>query len=109
MVMPLVLILIFLPIQVALHFHADSIVEAAAAEGLRAAQIGNSPVAAAEQTIAQNHNGLIRGVQISPTLGGSILTVTVSADVSDALPFFTRRVTASASGPPERFIPEPER
>jgi Flp pilus assembly protein TadG len=109
---PLTVFLVMFVVQLGLHFHARTVLNAAAQDGARAAQYedGTSAdgVAAADQIL--NGSRSILAVQsLSVDAGPPTVTVTITADVISVIPFWSKTATASASGPKELFRPEDER
>ncbi len=110
---PIAVFLVMWVIQMGLYFHARSVMTAAAQDGARAAQVENSNVAdataAANQILAGSENLLINE-SVTVTASRDNVTVTVTAEVNNLLPFWGGGAIPSvASGPTERFRPEAER
>lgn len=104
--------MVFFVIQVALLFHARSVVTAAAQDGVRAAQVENATAADAQAAASQilaGSSALLNNETVDVTTSGEFVTVTVTADVSSVALGLTGPVTASASGVIERFRPQSER
>lgn len=104
--------MVFFVIQVALLFHARSVVTAAAQDGVRAAQVENATTADAQNAASQILSGstaLLNNESVVVTESGDFVTVTVTADVTAVVFGMTGPVTASASGVIERFRPQSER
>ena len=113
-IVPVVLLAIFAAVQAALVFHAQSIVEAAAQDGLRAAQAYNGSQAdgqrVASQLLAQaGGDGLITGSSVSVERGSEVVRVEVRGQVVTLVPGWSRSVSGIAEGPVERFVGEAER
>lgn len=108
----LAFLMIFLTIQVAVGFHARSVVTSAAQDGVRAAQVENATnadaVAAANQ-ILNGSSGLLEGQTVSAVRNGDQVTVRVTSNFSSLIPGLNGPVTATASGPVERFRSQAER
>ena len=105
-------VMVFFVIQVALLFHARSVVSAAAQDGVRAAQVENATSADAHSAASQildTSPGLLNNESVVVTPSGEFVTVTVTADVTPVVFGLTGPVTASASGVVERFRPQSER
>ncbi len=110
LLVPLVVLMVLLPAQLAMVWHANNVVEAAAVDGLRAAQGGgDGPATAAGIIGGANRGGLLDDVHIAVDAGPVTVTATVSGAVASILPVGGWRVTATASGPVERFIGEANR
>ena len=110
-VMPVIIALVLVPFQVALWWHADQVAEAAAREALDAAQVVTATeddgIKAAEWFL--NAAGNITDPEVSVTRTADTVTVGVTGRAPRILPGFDWQVSAHASGPVERFIPEPDR
>lgn len=109
--MPVVIVLILAPFQVALWWHGQQIVEAAAREAVDAAQVEGADEAAG---IAAAHRfldaaGNVTNPAITVTRGTEVVTVVVSGEAPRLIPGFGWQVTATAQGSLERFIREPDR
>ena len=105
-------VMVFFVIQVAMLFHARSVVTAAAQDGVRAAQVENATAADAHDAASQilgGSSGLLNNESVVVTPSGEFVTVTVTADVTPVVFGLTGPVTASASGVIERFRPQSER
>ncbi len=105
-------VMVFFVIQVALLFHARSVVTAAAQDGVRAAQVENATAADAQDAASQilaDSTALLNNESVVVTPSGEFITVTVTADVTSVAFGLTGPVTASASGVIERFRPQSER
>lgn len=109
--MPIVLLAIALCIQAGLILHARNVANAAAQDGLKAAQLdganqGNGKVAA-ENTLA-----LFEGIEAAKvTVSKTTDTVTVNIEGEIAVPLngIFSSFNVSATGPVERFYLESER
>lgn len=111
-VIPAAFLAFFFVIQVALVFHARSVVSAAAQDGLRAAQAENATDQDARDATAQilaGSAGLLSDETVVVSRSGEFVTVQVSAKVSSVALGLEGPVTASASGVRERFRPQSER
>lgn len=111
-VIGLATVMVFFVIQVALLFHARSVVTAAAQDGVRAAQVENATAADAQAAASQilaGSSALLNNETVDVTTSGEFVTVTVTAEVSSVALGLTGPVTASASGVIERFRPQSER
>jgi Flp pilus assembly protein TadG len=109
---PLTVFLVMFVVQLGLHFHARTVLNAAAQDGARAVQYedGTSAdgVAAADQILNGSRSLLtVKSLDVDP--GPPTVTVTITADIISVIPFWSKSVTASASGPKEQFRPESER
>jgi Flp pilus assembly protein TadG len=110
--LPLVVTMVFLVIQAALVYHARSIVAAAAEDAARAAQVEGGSAAegrAVARAVLGGSAGLIPRPSVSIERDATDVHVSVSARVRGPIPWLHPTVTASAGGPVERFVPEPQR
>ena len=100
-------------VQLGLFFHARTVVNAAAQDGLRAAQLeGGTGVDAkqAAQNILAGSSGLLSGQVVNIEYRSSTeVEVRISADVTSLVPFWDGSITSTAVGPVEQFRPEGER
>lgn len=106
-----VILVFYGALHAALVFHGQSVVAAAAEDGLRAAQIeggtSSDGVAAAERTL-----GLAQGLRnksIDVDQGSDSVRVRVTAEVQTPLIELFNTVGADVTGPRERFYSEAER
>ncbi len=110
-IMPVLIMLILVPFQVALWWHADQIADAAAREAVDAAQVVTATeedgIRAAEWFL--DAAGNITEPQVTVTRTTETVSVEVTGRAPRLLPGFDWQVTARAAGPIERFIPEPDR
>lgn len=110
-VMPVLIALVLVPFQVALWWHAHQIADAAATEAVDAAQVATATEAdglrAAQWFL--DAAGNLTDPEVTVTRTAEVVTVEVTGRAPRLLPGFDWEVTATASGPIERFIPEPER
>jgi sensor c-di-GMP phosphodiesterase-like protein len=110
-VMPVIIALVLVPFQVALWWHARQVAEAAAREGLDAAQVvaatEDDGIRAAEWFL--DAAGNLTEPDVSVTRTADTVTVDVTGRAPRIIPGLDWQVTAHASGPVERFIPEPDR
>jgi hypothetical protein len=110
-VLPIVFFLIMLIVQWVVVWHARSVTEAAAQEGLRTAE-------QYQATAAQGHadtGSYLRQVaphslpnpKITVTRTARTATVTITAKVASVIPFGHFTVTETASGPVETYVDAP--
>lgn len=109
---PITVFLVMFVVQMGLHFHARTVLNAAAQDGARAAQ--RLDATAADGTMAANQvldgsRSLVTVQVLDVDTSPQTVTVTITADVLSVVPFWNRTATASASGPREQFRPEDER
>lgn len=104
-IVPLVMIIMFAIVQSAIGWYAQAALNAAAEDGLRAAQTNATanPVLAAQASIDGNARfvSAITITATNPTPGE--LTVTVTGRVPGAFPGLSWHLTGRASGPRETF------
>jgi Flp pilus assembly protein TadG len=113
-VFPVVLTLLMLVLQFALAYHGRAVLTAAAQDGNRAAQAAAGDEAAGEDeaahVVAESAGSLVKDLHIDVDVSpdGREVTTNVSGDVVRLVPIpgLHLHVTASASGPTERFRPE---
>ena len=110
-IMPVLIVLVLVPFQVALWWHADQIADAAAREAVDAAQVVTATeedgIRAAEWFL--DAAGNITEAQVTVTRTTDTVSVEVTGRAPRLVPGFDWQVTARAAGPIERFIPEPDR
>ena len=110
-IMPVLILLILVPFQVALWWHADQVAVAAAREAVDAAQVATATeedgIRAAEWFL--DAAGNITEPQVTVTRTTETVSGEVTGRAPRLLPGFDWQVTARAAGPIERFIPEPDR
>jgi Flp pilus assembly protein TadG len=109
--MPVLIALVLVPFQVALWWHAYQIADAAAREAVDAAQVATATqqdgVRAAEWFLEAAGN--ITDPKVVITRTSDTVAVDVTGRAPRLLPGFDWQVAAHASGPIERFVPEPDR
>lgn len=110
-IMPVMIALILVPFQVALWWHAHQIVDAAAREAVDAAQVATATTQDGERAAEWflNATGNITDPEVTVTRTLDMVSVEVTGQAPRLVPGFNWQVTAHATGPIERFIPEPER
>ncbi len=106
-VMPVLLLMVFMGVHVAVWLHATQIARAAAQEGARAARIEtgteSSGKARAEEFLAQLGDGVLTDHTVVVTRNSETARVEVSGHAMPVLGFLRFDVHASAEGPVERF------
>lgn len=108
--MPVLIVLVLLPMQFALWWHANQAAEVAAEEAVQAAVVlGADPRAAAVEGVEAilGQAGNVEGVSIQVETSSNSVTVRVTGDL--AFSVIPLSVSAQASGRLERFVPEDER
>ncbi len=109
--MPVLILLVLLPVQVGLWWHAKQAAETAAEEALDAAQVATATAAdgqaGAHAILGQAGN--LRNVSVDVNRSIDTVTVTVHGDLGFSIFPGAWSVTARAEGPVERFIAEDER
>jgi Flp pilus assembly protein TadG len=108
---PLLMLLILLVIQFAIWEHAEAIAHATAEEALAAARVQGGTAATgqqrAAQVISQLGSSVLNGPQVSVTMTAADVTVQVTGTAEQVLPVpgLSFPVTATVTGPVERFVP----
>ena len=109
--MPVLIALVLVPFQVALWWHANQIADAAAREAVDAAQVATATdedgMRAAEWFL--DAAGNIVDAEVTVTRTAETVSVDVTGRAPLLVPGFDWQVAAHATGPIERFIPEPDR
>lgn len=101
MLLPVLLLLVFGGIQIGIQLYADSLIQAAAQAGARAA--ASAPVseergrAAAQQFLNEKATGTVTGGQVTITSDGNQVTVTITARPETILAGIGGPTTRSAS------------
>lgn len=109
--MPVLIVLVLVPFQVALWWHAHQIADAAAREAVDATQVATATeddgVRAAEWFL--DAAGNIAEPEVTVTRTAQEVSVEVTGRAPRLVPGLDWAVSAYATGPVERFIPEPDR
>jgi hypothetical protein len=109
--MPVVIALVLVPFQVGLWWHAKQVADGAARQAVDAAQIQDGTetdgVDAAVRFLTAAGN--IENPSVSVTRTLDTVTVEVTGRAPQLIPGLNWQVTSQATGPVERFIPEPDR
>jgi len=109
----LTVFLVMFVVQLGLYFHARTVVNAAAQDGLRAAQLEGAGESNGQQAAAQilggSSNLLVNKVVAVEYRSAVEVEVRISAEVVSLVPFWNGTITSTAVGPVERFRPEGER
>jgi len=110
LLLPAVLAALMLVFQVGLLQHGRGVVEAAAADGLGAAQLEGGTEASGEAAARSTLDlaGGLTGVTVDVDRTSKVARVTVSAEVQGPMGF-GRRVAAVVEGPIERWYDEADR
>ncbi|HVV74630.1 MAG TPA: TadE family protein [Mycobacteriales bacterium] len=110
-VLPLIFFLIMLIVQWAVVWHARSVTEAAAQEGLRTAEQYQASAAQGHADtisyLSQVAPHSLPDPQVTVTRNARTATVTVTATVASVIPFGHFTVTETASGPVETYVDAP--
>jgi Flp pilus assembly protein TadG len=105
-VMPVVMLIFLMLVQWSVQLYNDRIVHAAAREAAVDAASWDGTESAGRETaddyLADSGSDL-SNTEVKITVGATEVTVTVSGDVMTLLPGFTKRVSATARVPRERF------
>lgn len=109
--MPVLILLVMLPVQVGLWWHAKQAAEVAAEEAVDAAQIATATAADGEAGAAAilSRAGNLRNVTVTVNRTADTVTVDVRGDLGFSVFPGGWNVHAHAEAPIERFVPEPER
>jgi Flp pilus assembly protein TadG len=110
-VLPVVFFLLMVVVQWAIVWHARSVTEAAAQEGLRTAEAYQA-TAAAGRTDTLTYLGQVAphslpNPDVTVTRTAGTATVQVTARVASVIPFGHFIVTETASGPVENYVNAP--
>ena len=110
--MPVLIVLVLLPMQFALWWHAKQSADTAAEECVEAAQVIGADVAGdgvngARTILSQAGN--LTNVVITPVASADTITCTITGDLNYAIINVGFSVTARAEGPIEEFIAEDDR
>ncbi len=104
---PLLFFMVFGIVQFALFEHAAHIAETAAAQGVATARLQGSSAAAgrveSEQVLGQIGQAVLVHPQVTATRSPTTVTVVVTGHAEGVVPFLSLPVTATMSGPVERF------
>jgi Flp pilus assembly protein TadG len=110
-VLPVVFLLLMVIAQWAIVWHARSVTEAAAQEGLRTTAAYQASAAAGRADtvsyLTQVAGRSLPDPQVSVTRTARTATVRVTARVASVIPFGHFTVTETASGPVENFVAAP--
>jgi Flp pilus assembly protein TadG len=109
--MPVVIALVLVPFQVGLWWHAKQVADGAARHAVDTAQVAGATEADGEAAARRflDSAGNLTDPAVSVTRSVDVVTVEVTGRAPRLLPGFDWQVTARASAPVERFIPEPDR
>jgi len=105
-VMPVVMLIFLMLVQWSVQLYNDRIVHAAAREAAVDAASWDGTESAGRQTAHEylaDSGSDLSNTEVKITVGATEVTVTVSGDVMTLLPGFTKRVSATATVPRERF------
>ncbi|MDF1595118.1 MAG: pilus assembly protein [Acidimicrobiia bacterium] len=110
-VMPVLIALVLVPFQIALWWHAHQVADGAAREAVDAAQVVTATdgdgIRAAEWFL--DAAGNLTDPQVTVTRTAETVTVEITGRAPRLIPGFDWSVAVRASGPVERFVPEPDR
>lgn len=109
--MPVLILLVLLPVQVGLWWHAKQAAETAAEEALDAAQVDGATAADGQggANAILGSAGNLRDVTVTVDRGPETVTVEIHGTLGFSIFPGAWTVTAQASGPVERFVPETDR
>lgn len=105
-VMPVVMLIFLMLVQWSVQLYNDRIVHAAAREAAVDSASWDGTESAGRQTADEylaDSGSDLSNTEVKITVGATEVTVTVSGDVMTLLPGFTKRVSATATVPRERF------
>lgn len=105
-VMPVVMLVFLMLVQWSVQLYNDRIVHAAAREAAVDAASWEGTADAGRQTANEylaDSGGDLSNTSVKINVGATKVTVTVSGEVMTLLPGFTKRVSATATVPRERF------
>ena len=105
-IMPLVMLIFLMLVQWSVQLYNDRIVHAAAREAAVDAASWEGTEDAGRQTANEylaDSGSDLSNTSVKINVGATEVTVTVSGDVMTLLPGFTKRVSATATVPRERF------
>ena len=109
LVAPALLFALMLIVQFGLLFHAQNVAEAAAQEGAAEARRFDGTPAAAEETtrtfLAELGPRMLTGRTVTAERTAETASVTVTGTVISLVPGLDLKVTESATGPVERYVP----
>jgi Flp pilus assembly protein TadG len=106
LVMPLVMLIFLMLVQWSVQLYNDRIVHAAAREAAVDAASWEGTEDAARQTANEylaDSGSDLSNASVKINVGATEVTVTISGEVMTLLPGFTKRVSATATVPRERF------
>lgn len=109
--MPVLILLVLVPVQVGLWWHAKQAAETAAVEAVDAAQVQGATAAdgqAGAEAILGQAGNLDRAI-VNVDRTATVVNVTVTGQLSFSIFPGPWNVTAHAEGPVEQFIPADER
>lgn len=108
---PLLLLLILGVIQFALYEHASEVAQTSAAQALAATRVlGGTTTSGrneAESLLSSVGRGVLTNPVVSVSRGATTTTVTVTGRAEGIIPLLHLAVSASSSGPVERFVSGP--
>jgi Flp pilus assembly protein TadG len=109
--MPVVIALVLAPFQVGLWWHAKQVADGAARHAVDVAQVEGATEADGEAAAERflDAAGNLEDPTVTVARGAETVVVEVTGQAPRLLPGFDWQVTARASAPVERFIPEPDR
>lgn len=111
MIYPLVMLVAWIGMQLALIHLADRVALAGAEEGARAARAHGGTITAGQERarryLATLGTGLLAAPTVHVTRTGDTLTVEVHGRAQRIVPGFPVQVTQAVHSPTERFVPDP--
>lgn len=110
-IFPALLVWIMLTVQYGLWYHAKQVADAAAAEGVDAAQVPEGTAEAGEAATRSflTSAGNLEAVDVEVERAGGQVVVEVAGRAPRLVPGFSWGVAARAVGEQERYLPAPAR
>jgi Flp pilus assembly protein TadG len=108
---PLLLLLILAVIQFAIYEHASEVAQATASQALAATRVAGGSTASgqweAQAILGSVGRGVLTNPGVSVTRDATAAQVTVTGSAEAVIPLIHLPVTATSSGPLERFVAGP--
>ncbi len=110
-IFPVLILFVYLSVQVGLWWHAGHIAEAAVAEAIEAAQVeGATDTDGADAAVwFLSQAGFMDGVTIQVGRTADTVTATITGNAFQIIPIGSWPVSATASGPLEQIVSQPNR
>jgi Flp pilus assembly protein TadG len=108
---PLLLLLILAVIQFAIYEHASEVAQATASQALAVTRVAGGSTASgqseAQSILGSVGHGVLMHPEVSVTRDATAAQVTVTGSAEAVIPLIHLPVTATSSGPLERFVAGP--